>query len=168
MASHGFGLCPRMPAHWPVVTRFYMFLLFISSWVRILKKNQTVLTISSIKWQLYLGTLPAERKALSRIETVGKRDRGVRRSQAPLGRLLTPVPDTQTLPVTILAPGLERCLKDRVGSVGLTKHRASCRDSMWWHSQKREPVLRQLRGQLARRAGPPALTRPLRCLLWGC
>ena len=168
MASQGFGLCPRMPARWPVVTRFYMFLLFISSWVRILKKTQTVLTISSIKWQLYLGTLPAERKALSRLETVGERDRGVRRSRAPLGRLLTPVPDTQTLPVTILAHGLERRLKDRVGSVGLTEHRASCRDSMRWHSQKREPVLRRLRGQLARRAGPPALTRPLRCLLWGC
>lgn len=97
MASHGFGLCPRMPAHWPVVTHFYMFLLFISSWVRILKKNQTVLTTSSIKWQLYLGTLPAVRKALSRLETVGERDHGVRRSRAPLGRLLTPVPDTQTL-----------------------------------------------------------------------
>ena len=88
-ASHGFGLCPRTPARWPVATRFYLFLLLISSWVRILKKNQTVLTISSIKWQLYLGTLPAERKAVPRLETVGERDRGVRRSRAPLGRLLT-------------------------------------------------------------------------------
>lgn len=65
-----------------------------------------------------------------------------------------------TDPVTILAHGLERRLQDRVGSMGLTEYRASCRDSMWWHSQKREPVLRGLRTAGREDWAPRAHTAP--------
>ena len=140
-----------MPAHWPVVTRFYPFLLFTPSWVRILKKIRQYLRFPPLNGSCTWAHCLQKERLCPVWRRSGRETVGVRRSQAPLGRLLTGgltdqgrgVPDTQTPspPSPMAWRGISRTRWEAWGSPNTGRPAGTPRGST---GQKPEPVPRGL------------------------